>query len=225
MDNVNGIMALLMGFAYVAPPGPVNVETARRGIANGFRAAVCLQLGALAGDIFYAALTFLGIGALVPHALLQIVLMPLGVGLLLYLGVASLHDGVRGLRADRRHTAGARVASVFLASRPYPTLRRTMLAGVGISVANPFAVAFWLSISGAVLPGTHHNPVIFLAGFFLGVFVWALGLPTIIWISRAALAGPIFHYVSVACGLVLITFGLVLCTSTLPVATIAHALT
>jgi threonine/homoserine/homoserine lactone efflux protein len=51
---MNILICALMGLAYVAPPGPVNLETVRRGVAGGFRAGLVLQLGAVLGDLLYA---------------------------------------------------------------------------------------------------------------------------------------------------------------------------
>jgi len=215
---MNALVALLMGLAYVAPPGPVNVETIRRGSATGFRGAFGLQLGALVGDLFYAALALLGVGALLPPTALRLGLAPLGAIVLVYLGYTALRDGVYGLRA-----VGA--CGSVIGGDASASMRRGVLAGIGISLANPFAVAFWLTVSGAVLPHMRGNVTTFLAAFFAGVLAWAVALPVLTWSCRAALHGRGFHCVSVACGAALVAFGVGVGSAVIfPGGTIAHAL-
>jgi threonine/homoserine/homoserine lactone efflux protein len=46
----------MLSLAYVASPGPVNIETLRRGLAGGFRAALALQRGAIGASISWIAI-------------------------------------------------------------------------------------------------------------------------------------------------------------------------
>src|SRR5262245_33133368 len=89
MDVLLGIM---LGVAYVVPPGPVNIETVRRGLTGGFRVALALQLGALIGDMVYAILAVAGAGLLLNHTATQSLLGIIGVGLLLCLGYSALRS-------------------------------------------------------------------------------------------------------------------------------------
>jgi chemosensory pili system protein ChpE len=56
---VDMLIAAFMGLVYVAPPGPVNIETARRVARSGAWAGCALQLGSLLGDALYAILGML----------------------------------------------------------------------------------------------------------------------------------------------------------------------
>ena len=84
------LLGVMMGVAYVVPPGPVNIETARRGLTGGFPAALAMQLGAVIGDTTYAVLALAGVGLVLTHALAQALLGIVGTGLLLYLGWSGL---------------------------------------------------------------------------------------------------------------------------------------
>jgi len=214
---MNALAALLMGLAYVAPPGPVNVETIRRGAADGFRGALGLQIGSLVGDLFYAALALLGVGTLLPPALLRLGLAPLGAAVLAYLGYCALRDGVHGLRAPGIiGTATGDGASA---------MRRGILAGVGISLANPFSLAFWLTVGGTILPHARGSVASLLAAFFAGILAWAVALPVLTWACRAALHGRAFHCISLACGVALVAFGAgVGGAIAFPTGALAHAL-
>lgn len=189
---MNALPALLMGLAYV--------ETIRRGAAAGFRGALGIQLGALVGDLLYAALALLGVGTLLPPAALRLGIAPLGALVLLYLGYTALRDGVQGLRA----IGTFRLATGSVSSS---SMRRGMLAGVGISLANPFAIAFWLTVGSTVLPRARGDVAPLLAAFFAGILAWAVALPLLTWACRAALHGRAFHCISLACGVALVVFG------------------
>ena len=193
------LVALLLGLAYVAPPGPVNIETIRRGAASGFRGAFGLQLGALVGDVCYAVLTLLGIGALLPLAALRLGLAPLGTAVLAYFGYSALRDGIGGFRAARTYRR--------IADRDgTAALRRGFLAGFGISLTNPLAIVFWLTVGYTVLPRTWAGAATFLVSFFLGMLAWMLALPLLSGTCRAALQGHAFSCVSLVCGIVLLGF-------------------
>lgn len=218
MDVAVGV---LLGLVYIAAPGPVNVETVRCGLAGGGRAALALQLGACLGHALYAALALLGLGLLVLYAPVHLLLGLAGTGVLVYLGAAALRegwrgwaaagavrrpDGARGIQAERtsrqRNSRGRRGAGSLS--------RRTLTLGAAISLANPFAVAFWVSVGGTVLHQAHRNGLLFLGGFFLSVLLWAVSLPVLLGWGRLALRGRVFDGVSIACGGTLIAFGLAL---------------
>jgi len=79
-------LGVMMGVAYAVPPGPVNIEAARRGLTGGFPVTLAMQLGAVIGDTTYAVLALAGVGLVLTHALAQALLGIVGTGLLLYLG-------------------------------------------------------------------------------------------------------------------------------------------
>src|SRR5512138_656777 len=89
---MNAALAIMLGLAYVASPGPVNIETLRRGLVGGFRVALALQLGSLIGDLFWAMLVLAGVRLLLTHAAAQTVLSIAGAALLLYLGCSALRS-------------------------------------------------------------------------------------------------------------------------------------
>jgi threonine/homoserine/homoserine lactone efflux protein len=199
----------LMGFAYIAAPGPVNVETLRQGLSRGWRTALPIQFGACAGHAFWAALAFAGLGVLVLYPGVHLLLSLTGTAVLLYLGWSSMREGVRVLRSRPGRTAVsvAWTASIADAS---PVNPRALGTGVTISLTNPFAVAFWLSVGGTVLHQPGRSPELFLTGFFLNVLLWALGLPLAIAIARQALQGRGQGWIASTCGLALILFGCLL---------------
>jgi threonine/homoserine/homoserine lactone efflux protein len=196
----------LMGLAYIAAPGPVNVETVRQGLSRGWQTALPIQLGACAGHAFWAALAFAGLGVLALYPGVHLFLGLTGTVVLLYLGWSSLQEGVRMLKVRSGGTS-TRVALKASVGGASPVNIRALGTGVAISVTNPFAVAFWLSVGGTVLHQSGRNPALFLVGFFLSVVVWALALPWATVVARQALHGRAQGWISSACGLALMVLG------------------
>ena len=83
-------MAVFMGIVYKASPGPVNIETLRRGTSDGSSAALAVQLGSLVGHLVYAPLAIGGISIITNTPFVRIVLSSLSVLLLLYLGFSAI---------------------------------------------------------------------------------------------------------------------------------------
>src|SRR6187551_2601489 len=52
---------VLLGLGAAVPIGPVNVQIARQALRNGFGAGFALGCGAVTVDVFYAALTSVGV--------------------------------------------------------------------------------------------------------------------------------------------------------------------
>ena len=190
------LTALLLGLVYTVPPGPVNVETIRRGATTGFRGALGLQFGALVGDLVYAVLALLGAGTLLPASVLHLGLAPVSALVLVYLGYTALRDGISGLRRAETH-------AIVRGGDGATALRHGALAGFGIAMVNPFAVAFWLTVGSAMLPHDRGSDIPFLAAFFLGMLAWAVVLP---WACQALLRGPAIQVISLVCGVVLVGF-------------------
>src|SRR5665811_712902 len=84
------LVAMLLALAYSAAPGPVLAETARRGLSNGFRAALAVELGSLAGDAVWIGLMFAGAAALAEAGGVQLAASGVGGLFLLWLGVRAL---------------------------------------------------------------------------------------------------------------------------------------
>jgi threonine/homoserine/homoserine lactone efflux protein len=207
---MNTALAIMLGLAYVASPGPVNIETLRRGLAGGFRVALALQLGSLIGDLFWAGLALAGAGLLLTHAAAQTILGIAGTALLLYLGCSAL-------RSWRVIAAAAGVVA-DTASQAQPVAqspRRMVWTGAAIATANPFGPAFWLSIGGAIGGSAQQHPVTFLGGFFLGALLAALGIALLVGIGHARITPRLVRLATSGCGLALIGCGLMVGYTTL----------
>jgi chemosensory pili system protein ChpE len=200
---MNGALAIMLGLAYVASPGPVNIETLRRGLVSGFRVALALQLGSLLGHLFWACLALAGVGLLLTYAAAQTILGIVGTALLLYLGCSALRSW-RTIAAVASPTGDSTTQG-----RPAaPTARRMVWTGAAIATANPFGPAFWLSIGGAMGQGAQQHPLTFLGGFFLGALLAAVGIALLVGIGHARITPRLVRLATSGCGLALIGCGL-----------------
>jgi threonine/homoserine/homoserine lactone efflux protein len=202
------IVAMLLALAYCAAPGPVLAEATRQGLTSGFRAALAVELGSLAGDALWVGLTLAGAAALAEAGGFQLAAGLIG-------GIFLLWLGIRALRTAR-HGPLQRKGNVFV--------ERAFATGAAISVASPYALPFWLSVSSS-LPGygiSSHGAVgyaIFSTTFLLTCLVFALVAAAFISWGRRVLRPGVFFAVDLVCGFVLVVVGLNLLTFTL-----AHAL-
>lgn len=76
------ISALSVGFVFNAAPGAVFAETLRQSFKGGFRPALLVQIGSLAGDAVWAIIGLAGVGLLLQ---LEALKLPVGIAGLLYL--------------------------------------------------------------------------------------------------------------------------------------------
>src|SRR5688572_3629348 len=125
---MNLLLGIILGVAYIVPPGPVNIETVRRGITGGVRAALAIQLGALLGDLAYAALALAGVGLFLEHKGVQLLLGVVCVGALVMLGWSALRSFWSASDLGAYPAAG-------LAPAPHMT-QRGLWTGFGLSIMN-----------------------------------------------------------------------------------------
>jgi threonine/homoserine/homoserine lactone efflux protein len=128
----------LLGWSVAWPPGPINAEMIRRGLAAGFRPAAAVGFGACSGDALWAILTMAGVGLLIGPT------TRFGLGLasaLLLLVLAGLFLSA-AWRAWRSRESASEAPSQIVASR------RGYLLGFGMALTSPWNLAFWLAVMG-----------------------------------------------------------------------------
>jgi chemosensory pili system protein ChpE len=192
-----------MGVAFAAPPGAVTAETFRRGARGGFPLALGVQLGSLVGDATYALLALAGLAALAQNPALQVALGAFGAMFLMHLAWSSFRTARMQTsplyRAPVRTREGGEVSA--------------FLSGMVISLANPWAIAFWLSLGGALASFGVANAdasyiAVFFASFMVGAAAWSFALAVIVGRMRGLMRPVVFRVVSVVCGVALGAFGL-----------------
>lgn len=198
------LSAVMLSLVYRATPGPVMMETLRRGLRGGCRSALGFQCGAIAGGQIWALVGLMGAAAVVQWHPLR-----LGLGLA---GVLLIGHTVGGLFADTRsdHMPAAAPADG----------RRDFVAGLLIGLANPFTIAFWLGIGGGLLSTESAIPATTQAGIFLAGFLCG-SLLSLAPVAGVTAGGQRFvtptgmRWVSGICGVALAYFGVRLLAATL----------
>ena len=196
----------LIAISFSAPPGPVTMETIRRGLRGGFGPALRVQLGSIIGDVTWCSLALLGLAPLVQIVWVRAVLAVAGVGLLLTLGALGIRDAFRAPIVQSTEASGPR--------------RGAFRSGMAISMANPMAVGYWLSVGGAlvaagVVGANGAQTASFITGFVGGTFAWALVMAFAVRWSKRIVTPAIFRAVTFTCGAILIFFGLTLASQML----------
>lgn len=157
------ISAFLLGLLFNAAPGAVFAETVRQGVRGGFRPALAVQIGSLAGDALWALLGLVGIGLLLQ---LEWVRWPVGIAGAMYLFWLA-RDSWLSASQEFSLTDPATVEP-----------KRAMRAGVLLSVTNPQNIAYWAALGSALGAVGIHEPTatdyaIFFLGFMVSSVVWA----------------------------------------------------
>lgn len=188
------IVPLLLGIAYAAAPGVVNTECLRRGVSYGFRQALLVQAGALAGDGVWALLAFSGLAALARSSSMLDAVGLFGGLFLCKIAIDALRGALHG-RSDQgevRATSALRTGLIF-------------------GLANPAALAFWSGIGGGVLATRDDTTVstllAFLAAFLAGALIWSIGISALASAGRRFARPRLFVAIDTFCGAIIGFFG------------------
>jgi chemosensory pili system protein ChpE len=199
MDIASG---LIFGIAYVAAPGPINVETLRQGMRSGFSASLAVQIGSSIGLAIYALLALLGAGLFLQEKIWQLLAGVSGMAVLIYLGFTTIRVG-RNLverSSGRRHGGSSRW--------------RAFWTGAVLSLANPLDIVFWFSIGSRLFHDPGRTGQNFFVGFVLACLITSLVVALFAGYWKSRLTCKQAVAISWFCGLFLIGFGLRLGLST-----------
>lgn len=189
-----------MGLAFAAPPGIVTAETFRRGVSRGFPAALSVQLGSLIGDAAYCLLALAGVAVLVQNPITQRVLGIISVLFLMYLAVTGIVTEIRAAPPSN------------IAPAAIPNRRNAFLTGMFLSLTNPWAIGFWLSLGGTL--GAYgalesgNTMALFFVSFFGACLVYAFFMAFLIGITRKAIPPVWGKWISIACSVIIGVLGI-----------------
>jgi chemosensory pili system protein ChpE len=198
-----------IAISFSAPPGPVAMETIRRGLRGGFNPALNVQLGSIIGDFMWFLIALIGLGPLAQITWVRAPLAIAGVLVLFYLGASGIRDAVK-------------TKIIHAADEPTSTTG-AFRTGMAISIANPMAIGYWLSVGGALVAagvsGTSlAQTASFAGGFVAGTLAWAFIMAAVVRFSKRLINPTLFRAVNFACGLALVVFGITLATQMLSLA-------
>lgn len=189
----------LLGVSLAAPIGPVKATLLNLGIKNGFFHAWFFSLGAIATDITYMLLVYLGIGNFITYPVVKTILWAFGSFVLLYTGIENLLT-LHKVKLDAKFKSAKR-------------LRHSFFSGFLLALLNPLTVLFWLGIYGSVLVGGASKLgqlQIVLYSFFilLGIILVDFIMATLSSGSRKILSLKFLNTISIISSISMIGFGI-----------------
>ncbi len=193
---------LLLGWSVAWPPGPINAEIIRRGLARGFRPAYAVGLGASSGDAAWAVAVVLGAGALIDSAGARQALAVLSTALLLLL--AALY-----LRGARHGWTEWRAGRTLDLPGRFDSSRAGYLLGLGLALSSPWNIAFWLAVIGRAetLKAGPAGALVVAGAVLLGTNLWVLLLCAAVVQLRLRFASGAWEVVAKgATGLLMLAF-------------------
>ncbi len=164
------LSALVLGLLFNAAPGAVFAETVKVGVTGGFRPALAVQIGSLAGDALWAILGLAGVGMTLQIEALR---LPLGVAGVIYLLWLS-YDSWRAAGQEMgEFTNGA------------DTQTKALRSGVLLSITNPQNIAYWAALGSAlgaigVSDPTSVHYAVFFCGFMVSSFIWCFACAALV---------------------------------------------
>ncbi len=191
------IEKILLGITLSAPIGPVSLEMIKRGLNKGFLAAFVVRLGGAMGNTLCLLAAYFGLSMFINSDFKMAIGSLIGALVLFYLGFKSLLD-------KRIHKLNDHQEENY-------SVGNGLITGFVLSLANPIAFVFWLSIFAATLD---HKSTQSLEGLFhnfaiiLGVLLWGLCLSGILEVGKRFFNHKLIKFITIAAGIMLIGFGL-----------------
>ncbi|MDI9409628.1 MAG: LysE family translocator [Candidatus Pacebacteria bacterium] len=193
---------------FVVIPGPGVMAMLAVSAEGGFSRGVLMGLGALTGDLTYAAIVVFSLGLVADQIEPYMVFVRLGGGgYLVYLGVKMILTAVQSQRMNREESDASLVKNRQSAGKLY-------LTGAIISWTNPKVIIFYLSffplfVNVAVLDFYQRMGVMAIVslGLITGVAIVSAGGGSL----QKMIKNPIMaRRINSVCGVILIMVGLVL---------------
>lgn len=189
---------MILGLSLSAPIGPINAAQLDKGLRGGFMHAWAVGLGAIAADIIYMLLVYLGMIHLLDAPFIKAFLWLFGFFVLVYTGVESIKHSGELSAAEMRGSEAS--------------LSKSFTAGFLMSLFNPLSILFWLGIYGSILAkAVNEYPMqqllVYSGAIVLGILLWDVTMAAASSIFRRFLTIRVLRAVSVCSGLTLVSFG------------------
>jgi len=195
----------VLGWSVAWPPGPVNTEIIRRGLARGFWPAYALCLGGCSGDAVWALLVAGGAGVVLATGIVHQVLTYTSLALLVFLAFHFFHGA---WHSYRRWRAGE---PMVYKSR-FDSARGGFLLGVTITLTSPWSIAFWFAVMGRQDIAEHGfaAALTIASGVVLGAATWGLVLCSAVILMKARFENPLWDIVTrAATGALMLGFAII----------------
>jgi threonine/homoserine/homoserine lactone efflux protein len=208
---------IVLSFSFVVAlsgammPGPLFTYTVAKTVASprrGFLTGLWVTLGHAVLEALLIVALLLGISELLRIRAVLLGIGTVGCAVLLYMGVGLIRDALRGKTPDLDPEA----------SRAGSALRRLppVIGGVVISMSNPYWWIWWVTVGSAFMLRFELSLARWpsLTAFFLGHeagdLAWYLAVSSLVYWGRRRLSGGLYQGILLACGILIIGFGVYL---------------
>ena len=152
--------------AIAAPIGPVNIEIIRRGLRDGFVAALMVGCGSTAADLLYVILVYLGVAPLAQRPLFRI---PLDAAAAAVLGLLAWEC--------YREARGRVLLPAGDGTREAVPNRNALASGFLITLTNPMTIVFYFSLFGGAVARMHDasrgTHLLYVGSVVVGCLIWS----------------------------------------------------
>jgi len=195
--------SFVVGLSGAMAPGPVLTVTISETLKRGFKAGPLIILGHAILELILLALIGLGLGPFFEHPIVIMVFMSAG-------GLVLLWMGAQMLLTNKRITEEA------LGATGTPSPYGPILAGIVLSVSNPFWIIWWVTIGMGFVTQSLQYGMIGLACFYCGHILSDLAWYSFVSFSVSAgrrLCPPmVYRVLFILCGTMLIVLGSIFIT-------------
>jgi chemosensory pili system protein ChpE len=198
--------AVGFGFLFNATPGAIFTESLRRGLRGGYRPALAVQIGSLAGDFVWAVMGLLGAAALFTLPYVEVPLALAGSMLLFWLSWQTFRDGLSHVpKFDP--SAGTNIE------------RSALSVGAALSLSNPMNITYWAGLGGTISALGVSDPgwlafSVFLTGFMISSVTWCFIAAGIIAATRRFVGPILWKVLNIGCATGLAFFALLVLLKT-----------
>lgn len=190
--------AFVVGLSGAMAPGPVLTVTISETLKRGFRAGPLIVLGHAILEIILLLLIVAGLGPFFQHPIVTTVFLSAGGAVLLWMGGRMIATNKRTTE-EALHAEGT--------ASPYGPV----LAGIVLSVSNPFWIIWWATIGmGFITKSLEHGIgglLCFYFGHILADLAWYSFVAFSVSAGRRLCPPKIYRVVFIACGVALMYLG------------------
>ncbi|MBT6068242.1 LysE family transporter [Candidatus Peregrinibacteria bacterium] len=185
---------IFLGFVFAAGVGPVNIETAKRGLIGKIIPAALFYLGNVVIDALYILILLFGFSLFTESIKLRLVLGIFGIAYLLYLGIGNIKDCFKKSIFSNKSTKPKRVINPFL-------------EGILVNLANPMAIASWVAFYG-VVPSDFGESIFNFFAVMAGAILLGAVLLFATYFFKRIIGEKIMRGISLVSGIALIVFSI-----------------
>ncbi len=196
--------AFIVGLSGAMMPGPLLTAAMASSAERGWKAGPQIVLGHALLELTLVAALLAGIAQFLTKPTVTMIIALVGGIFLVYLGITMIKD-VRSGRLTSLNTDPAQPASA-------PVTMHPMLAGILISLFNPYWSIWWATVGLGYLTLSLRNGTAGIAAFFSGHILsdllWYTLIAVMVSQGRAFLSPKIYQAMLMGCGLFMVVLGI-----------------